>query len=127
VSRAALRVALLLVVLGAAGCALFGASDEPVPAGILATPGERFTITVPANHSTGFAWHLGRPLDEAVVTLVETTYDTPPGAAPGTAGEELWTFEAVAPGWARIELLYRRPWEDNLAPARIATYSVDVR
>jgi len=62
-----------------------------------------------------------------VLTFVDSTYETPPGAEPGTAGRELWTFEAVAPGWAKVELVYRRPWEEDMAPARIATYSVDVR
>jgi predicted secreted protein len=45
----------------------------------------------------------------------------------GAAGKELWTFDAVAPGWAEIRLEYRRPWEETIAPARLAAYSVDVR
>ncbi|MEW6270914.1 MAG: protease inhibitor I42 family protein [Thermodesulfobacteriota bacterium] len=121
------RAALLVVVAAATGCALWASDDAPRPAALVAAPGERFTIELEANHSTGFEWQLGKPLDEDVVTLVETRYETAPGAAPGTGGKEVWTFGAVGPGWAKIDLVYRRPWEDDLAPARLASYSVDVR
>ncbi|HEY8516142.1 MAG TPA: protease inhibitor I42 family protein [Candidatus Binatia bacterium] len=121
------RAALLLVVAAATGCALWASDDAPRPAALIVAPGERFTISLEANHSTGFSWQLAKPLAENVVTLVETTYETPPGAPPGAPGKELWTFEAVAPGWTSIDFAYRRPWEENLAPARLASYSVDVR
>jgi len=57
-----------------------------------------------------------------------------PGEAPpseevrvGQGGLETWRFEGVAPGRARIELVYVRPWETDVAPARVAAYSVEVR
>jgi predicted secreted protein len=119
------RAALLLLALasaGAAGCSAGAAA--PTPAGIVTAPGERFTIALDANRSTGFQWELERPPDAAVVTLVDSTYEqTTPDV--GAAGKEIWTFDAVAPGWAKIELVYRRPWEE-MAPSRIAVYSVEV-
>ncbi len=124
-SRAALRAAVLCVVLGAAGCALFATQEGPMPAAVIAAPGERFTIVLRADPESGYRWTLGKPPDEAVVQLVETTFAA--GGEPGAEGEERWVFEAVAPGWTTIELVYQGPEDQGLAPARIATYSVDVR
>jgi predicted secreted protein len=45
----------------------------------------------------------------------------------GQGGVETWRFEAVAPGRTQIELVYVRPWESDVAPARWAIYSVEVR
>jgi inhibitor of cysteine peptidase len=113
---------LALATLAAAGCS--ASTAAPTPAGIVTAPGERFTIALDANRSTGFQWELGRPLDEEVVRFVDSTYEqTTPGV--GAGGKEIWTFDAVAPGWAKIELVYRRPWEE-MAPSRIAVYSIEV-
>jgi inhibitor of cysteine peptidase len=125
VSRACAIVVACVLATGGAGCSLFAAEPGPPPADVAATPGQQFTIALDANRSTGFQWELAKPLDEAVVKHVETTYEQEPNAAVGAGGKEIWTFDAVAPGWAKIELVYRRPWEE-MAPARIAVWSVDV-
>ena len=91
-----------------------------------AAPGRQFTIVLDANHSTGFQWELAKTPDTDVVTHAGTTYEQEPDAPLGAGGKEVWTFDAVAPGWAKIELVYRRPWEE-MAPARLAVYSVDVQ
>jgi predicted secreted protein len=126
VSRAAAAICALLLAGSAAACSLWSSAPTETPSAIIATPGQRFSIAVDANHSTGFRWELDKPLDAAVLTLVDTQYEQEPNAAPGAAGKEVWTFDAVATGWARIQLAYRRPWEE-MAPARLAMYSVDVR
>jgi inhibitor of cysteine peptidase len=117
----------LAVVLASAlgGCSLFASEPGPPPADIVSSPGKQLTLALEANHSTGFQWELAKDPDSSVVTLAGTAYEQEPNAAPGAGGKEIWTFDAVGPGWAKIELVYRRPWED-MAPARIAVYSVDV-
>lgn len=109
----------------AAACSMFASAPGPPPAEITAAPGGQFTLALDANRSTGFQWELAKPLDEGVVKHVGTAWEQEPNAAIGAGGKEIWTFEAVAPGWAKIELVYRRPWEE-MAPARIAVWSVDV-
>jgi len=121
--RAALLAAALVLALPA--CSLRASSPGAPPAEIVAAPGATFTVVLDANHATGFAWELAKPLDTDVLTHVGTSYEQGTGAALGAGGREVWTFAAVAPGWAKIELAYRRPWED-MAPARLAVYSVDV-
>jgi predicted secreted protein len=121
------RAALLAIVLasGLGACSFFASEPGPPPADIVTSPGQQFTLALEANHSTGFRWEITKAPDASVVTLAGTTYEQEPNAAPGAGGKEIWTFDAIAPGWAKIELVYRRPWED-MAPARIAVYSVDV-
>lgn len=115
-----------LLLATAAGCALWSSSPEEKPAAMAVAAGERFTIVLDANRSTGLRWELAKRLDTDVVSLVDTRYEQEPNPAPGQGGKEVWTFDAVAPGWTRIQLAYRRPGED-LAPARLVAYSVDVR
>ncbi len=122
------RAAVLAVTLATcvAACSLFASAPGPPPAEIVAAPGRQFTIVLDANHSTGFQWELAKTPDTDVVTHAGTTYEQEPDAPLGAGGKEVWTFDAVAPGWAKIELVYRRPWEE-MAPARLAVYSVDVQ
>jgi len=121
------RAALVLLAawLVANGCSLTSSASGPTPAQLVAAPGEQFTLRLDANHSTGFAWELAKPLDGAVVTLVGTEYEEATSGGVGAPGVEVWTFAAVASGWATINLAYRRSWED-MAPARMLVYSVDV-
>jgi predicted secreted protein len=123
-SRAA-ALAVLLAALVVTGCSLWSSPPGPRPAEIVVAPGDRFTLRLDADRPTGFRWELARPLDPAVLELVGTEYEEAASAAVGASGSEVWTFAAVGSGWATVNLAYRRPWE-QLAPARIAIYSVDV-
>lgn len=96
------------------------------PAAYVVAPGESFEIRLAANPTTGFAWELGAPLDGDVVRSVATTYAPKEGGAVGAGGISRWTFEGVGPGRTSIVLVYRRPWEPEVAPARVAVYSVVV-
>jgi inhibitor of cysteine peptidase len=129
--------------------------EPPEPASFVVAPGQQFDIRLPSNPSTGYRWEVGTALDDAVVKLVGSDFQraeppraapaatpTPPGSPPsplprgdvggataplGQEGIETWRFEAVAVGRTAIELVYVRPWETDVAPARRAVYSVDVR
>jgi inhibitor of cysteine peptidase len=125
VSRASSLSGAAALVLAVAACSLFASEPGPRPADVVATTGRQFAITLDANRPTGFQWELAQPLDEDVVRLAGTAYEQVPGAVPGAGGKEVWTFDAVAPGWAKIELVYRRPWEE-MAPAKISVFSVEV-
>jgi inhibitor of cysteine peptidase len=125
VSRAGAVLLACALAASSAACSLFASEPGPPPADITAAPGSQFTLALDANRSTGFQWELAKPLDESVVKHVGTSWEQEPNAPLGAGGKEIWTFDAVAPGWAKIELVYRRPWEE-MAPARIAVWSVDV-
>lgn len=92
--------------------------------------GGSFEVVLKANHTTGFRWTLSWPPNESVVKLVGSTYRTQspsPGSPPivGAGGEEVWIFEAVAPGQVGIGLSYQRPWE-SVQPAQRHTVAVTV-
>ncbi|RBO96978.1 inhibitor of cysteine peptidase [Nocardia puris] len=90
--------------------------------------GERFTITLPSNPSTGYTWRLAA-LDRAVVDQVgESDFrnegDGP--VLPGAGGVEVWTFAGNAAGTTGLALEYTRPWEHGVEPARTFTVTIEV-
>lgn len=102
------------------------ALDRGDPAAFVLTTGESFEIRVPANPTTGFGWELGSSLDDSVVRKVSTTYQSSESGKVGASGTSIWKFTAVGEGRTNVVLLYRRPWEPEVAPAKIAVYSVVV-
>jgi predicted secreted protein len=90
-------------------------------------PGSRLRINLESNRSTGYQWRLARPVDQKVIKLVGSGYQSPEVKLPGAGGKEIWTFEAVAPGRTEIAMQYVRPWEKGVPPARTARFSVVVK
>lgn len=89
--------------------------------------GEKFTLTLESNPSTGYHWQLARPLDETKVKLVSSTYKRPNVQRPGAPGEELWEFLAAGPGKTTIDMEYVRPWEKGVPPAKTASFAISVK
>jgi inhibitor of cysteine peptidase len=75
--------------------------------------GDTFTVILCANPSTGFQWEEAEVSDPAVLQQVDRQYDPPGGQkpAPGSAGQETWTFKTLQPGQSAISIDYSRPWE----------------
>lgn len=128
---------LLLTIAVAALTGWAGAEPAP-PAPLAAKPievtvGKEFTITLEANHTTGFAWQLAKPVDAAVVKSVRHIYQEnarrPKDGVPmvGGGGREIWTFSGVSAGKTVIEFHYARAWEKDTPPARSAKYEVVVK
>ena len=60
--------------------------------------GQRFSIALEANPTTGYRWRLeGRP-NEEVVQLVGSEYRRPQHGLPGAGGKVVFTFRAVGRG-----------------------------
>ncbi|MFH1725215.1 MAG: protease inhibitor I42 family protein [Elusimicrobiota bacterium] len=92
-----------------------------------ASLGERFSVSLESNPTTGYGWRLARPLDGTVLELVDSGYEDPPPGLVGRGGREIWTFKAVGRGRATIELEYTRPWEKGKPPVRRELVPVKVR
>jgi predicted secreted protein len=72
-------------------------------------------ITLESNPSTGFMWGEPEVSNEAVLKQVgESEYIEPGQEAVGSAGKQIWTFEALHVGVATIALEYSQPWEDGI-------------
>jgi len=91
-----------------------------------ATVGQKFTITLESNQTTGYQWQLAKPLDESIVKLVGSEYEAPKSGLVGQGGREVWTFEAVSQGITQIAMKYARPWEST-PPAQEQLFSVTVK
>lgn len=94
---------------------------------VVSAPGQDFTLTLESNRTTGYGWQIRHPGDDKIVHFVKNDYVSPQTQAVGAGGQETWTFRAIAPGQTTIALEYARPWEKDVAPAKIATYTIMVR
>ena len=79
--------------------------------------GDTFTVTLCSNPTTGFEWMESAQISDQTI-LQQTAHEfVPPEAeedappAPGTPGQEVWTFEALTKGTSTISMEYSRPWE----------------
>jgi inhibitor of cysteine peptidase len=72
--------------------------------------GDKITVRLCSNATTGFAWEYTMTGDNAVK---EEDYDfeEPDDDMVGAAGTEVWTFEGIEAGTAVIEMSYSQPWE----------------
>jgi predicted secreted protein len=94
------------------------AQGESPPTRVTSRVGETFTITLAANHTTGYAWTLAQPPDPQVAVSMGSVYPGPPaGSPPGRGSQEVWTFRAVGTGETPLTLEYRRSFEPATVPA----------
>jgi predicted secreted protein len=75
-------------------------------------PGEKFTIELQSNPSTGYRWHL-LYFDKSILNLISSELATKPTNQIGTAGIERFNFEATKKGTTSIKLIYKRSWESG--------------
>ncbi len=80
--------------------------------------GERMTLVLESNPTTGYLWRFSAPYDEQVLVLCGDTYVSPASELMGAPGKRRLTFEAVNPGRTGIRLEYKRPWEQNAKPEK---------
>lgn len=117
-----------LLALLAVSCAVPGVTAPvPEPAAYSVAPGESFEVRLSARPSTGYAWQLGAPLDQAVVREVSSSFVAAPGDTASRSGTSVWTFAGVEPGRTEVLLVYRRSGEAEVAPAKVTMFSVEVR
>jgi predicted secreted protein len=89
--------------------------------------GKQFSITLNANHTTGYSWRLAKPLDPAMLRQISDDYHAATSDAVGAPGEEVWTFESVAAGNVELDFEYVRPFEKDAKPAKTAKYSIVIK
>jgi inhibitor of cysteine peptidase len=126
------------IVLCALGCAAPGPAAPGSPARItvpesggqaILAVGQELALQLEANASTGYRWELGTPVPEVLSVVDGGTYREAldPEARVGSGGSTSFVFRAVRPGKGVLDLVYRRPWESGVAPARSTRVEVEVR
>ena len=105
---------------GAAGFETAGVEKIEVLAG------KEFSITLVANHSTGYSWRLATTPDPATMKQISNTY-TERKSDPdevGAPGEEVWTFGTMAQGTVPLAFEYVRPFEKDAKPVKTSKFLV---
>ena len=91
------------------------------------TTGEALMVKLPSNPSTGYSWSVVG--DPAPLMLEKSSHVKSPKSS-GAVGAPRMTvlrFSAGAAGMSTLTLVYRRPWEYNVAPAKTFSVRVNVR
>jgi len=85
---------------------------------IFLAQGEVLQVRLPSTPSTGFSWAVASNSPSVLRPAGEPKYDPPGKGAAGAAGTQTFEFRVVGGGGAFLELVYRRPFEKDAAPAR---------
>ena len=73
--------------------------------------GDKITVKLCSNPTTGFQWTY-QITGGTVIKEEDHDFEEPEDKGLiGTAGKEVWTFEAVEKGTAEVRMEYSRPWE----------------
>jgi len=89
--------------------------------------GQRFTVTLESNPSTGYRWEWVDRQESILEQMGEVEFKPRETGDPplvGAGGWDIFTFEAVSPGQMTLKLVYRRPWEEGMEPLK--TFSLQV-
>jgi inhibitor of cysteine peptidase len=131
--------ALASVVVTVAACTLFQGSPKPPPAPVTVSAdqsgtsvalasGQDLVVRLPSNPTTGYRWIYVEPKDAVLRVDGPSTYEAQSaGGAAGAGGTEIWKLAPLKPGQQQLRFEYRRPWEQDVAPSRVATYTVTVK
>lgn len=89
--------------------------------------GDRFTIELPSNPTTGYKWQLAQPLAvKSIVGISKSEYKPKKTGLIGSGGTQVFTLRARRQGTIHIIFEYKRPWEKDTEPAEIKEFVIEV-
>ena len=131
--------ALASVIVTVAACTLFQGTPKPPPepvsvsadqsgTSVALASGQDLVVRLPSNPTTGYRWIYVEPKDAVLRVDGPSSYEAQSaGGAAGAGGTEIWKLAPLKPGQQQLRFEYRRPWEQDVAPSRVATYTVTVK
>ena len=131
--------ALATVVVTVSACTLFQGSPKPPPepvtvsaaqsgTSVALASGQDLVVRLPSNPTTGYRWIYVEPKDAVLRVDGPSSYEAQSaGGAAGAGGTEIWKLAPLKPGQQQLRFEYRRPWEQDVAPSKVATYTVTVK
>lgn len=81
---------------------------------IEARAGEKTTVVLEENPTTGFVWTL-EPVDAAIISLESSDFIPAAGGGLGAGGQRVFTILPRQPGVVTLNFFLARPWEDENA------------
>jgi predicted secreted protein len=88
--------------------------------------GDTLVLKLPMQGGTGFTWVAGKADDEKLKAAGKPTAEKPAEPRPGATVLQVFRFEAAAPGSARLEMWYKRPFEKDKKPAKTFSVTVEI-
>jgi inhibitor of cysteine peptidase len=126
-----MAVLLSLLLAGAAACApsskevKVSASDNGRE--IELGKGHILVISLEGNPTTGYTGEVEKPLDENILRQVGEPEFKPESDLVGAPGVQTLRFEAVNAGQMTLNLVYHRPWEEDVEPEETFSLQMVVR
>lgn len=91
------------------------------------TGNKTVTVSLAENPTTGFLWRYAFSNDGILHEVAnEYKVDDISGTLDGAGGTHVWTFEGAAEGEVTVNFVYARPWEIDVAPAQVISYTYRV-
>ncbi|UVE18790.1 protease inhibitor I42 family protein [Pseudomonas sp. LS44] len=116
-----------------AGCAQHSATvslqeDQQSKCPLQLHDGQTLVLSLPSNPTTGYRWELKDAASQVLRSLGPEVYSNPEDVGlVGGAGLSTWRFFANIPGDGRLLLVYQRPWEADVAPAKSFDCAISVK
>ena len=118
----ALATAMLMAILSSCACPIgprhYNLTENDSGRTLHLERGDKFTVTLQSNPTTGYQWKFGTPpYDDTVMILHGDNYIPPQGELCGAPRKRSLTFLAQKSGRTGLRLIYVRPWEKDQEPA----------
>jgi predicted secreted protein len=84
-----------------------------------------FQIWLNVTAGTGYSWRPQTPMPSGL-TLLRVFNEPRAKSIPGGPSQEVLVFRANVAGKTHLRLEYVRPWERNVKPAKLQTYTITV-
>lgn len=83
-----------------------------------------FSITLPANPTTGYSWGLRTLPSQLMLLDADYKQSEDCNGKIGCGGDTTYTFKTMSKGAGKLEFQYGRQWEDDSADTRIINVNV---
>lgn len=88
-----------------------------------ATVDQNIQLALDANATTGYSWKL-ESYDTKILKLKSSDYKVDSKLI-GAGGEQLYCFTVIGKGKTELKLIYHRPWEKDVKPAKVFTVNIE--
>ncbi|WP_190295643.1 protease inhibitor I42 family protein [Halotalea alkalilenta] len=94
---------------------------------LVLTTGERLSLLLPGNPSTGYLWQLDDRPEGLRLLSAPRADEASDSDAVGAPLVYDWRFEAMRAGQGSLRLIYHRPWEEQAEPAGLFICPIEIR
>lgn len=89
---------------------------------------QKLVLTLPSNPTTGYRWEVREAAPTVLRRLGPEIHDSPEEpAVVGSDGQSTWHFQTVQIGMDSLLLVYQRPWEVDVKPAKTFDCTIIVK